>query len=481
MNAPSVAELLADCARQVRAIMWDITTLDGPGLAAAWPAFAANAAAALAAVPCPDPATQLLAARAAGPRPRPHQWGLPVGARPDPHLSAAGRGLGAVADLLVRYATPPMSVEAARDADLARRRIAQVLLIGSHGASVGLTEHASRLRPARAGLAFQQPGVRLAVAGANRAQSRRLAAELDTLQAHLFHYLARPPARVSARPAGQLVDPDLLGRALAGWEVTALRVLHASPPSVADLAGVAHCEQALLVHTGVILNAAAEAGLVGRQALTAQIRPRLEQAHCAWGAVAASWPASMTTQTSPAQAGVQASSNLHRALAQITRHENGWANPAMIAARVHPGEVSDVLRGAVMASASRAERFAELPGELARAGQLQAPARLLLALELAGKPRGATWPGGVRIRDVANARIVQVRPEHTTSATSVARKLSLELRSLNQALETLPLRGPGAPAVVASTPGGRATLRRVRPAVPEQGAVPLAVGAGIRR
>jgi hypothetical protein len=480
MNNPTVAELLQDCVRQVRCIMWDITTLDGPGLAAAWPAFAANASAALDAVPCPDPRTQLLAVRTAGPRPRPHRWGPLVGARPDPHLLAAGRGLGTVADLLVRYATPPKSVEAARDADLARRRIAECLLIGSHAAAAGLYEHASRLRPALPGLAFSQPGGRLAVPGASLSQSRRLASELDTLQAHCAHYLAGQPVDGSACAADQLVDPDLLGRALAGWEVTALRLLHASPPSVGDLAGVAHCEQALLMHTVVILNAAAQVGLVDPHAVSAQICPRLEEAHCAWGAVAASWPASMSTQTPPASAGVWASSNLYRAPAQITRYGNGWATPAMIAQRVHPGEVSEVLRGAVLASANRAARFAELPAELARAGQLHAPARLLLALEMASNGRGAKNADGVRTRDVANARIVQVGPEHTTGATSAARTLGRRLRSLNQALETLPTLGPGGMAPVRPAPTGRVARARVRQACPGS-AITIGDHGGVRR
>ena len=109
MNTPTVQELLRDASREVRSIMWDVTALDGPGLAAAWPAFAAHARDALAAVPVPDPATRLLIHRAAGPRYRPNRWGPPVDAEPDPHLMRAGQALAAVADLLRRYATPPTS------------------------------------------------------------------------------------------------------------------------------------------------------------------------------------------------------------------------------------------------------------------------------------------------------------------------------------------------------------------------------------
>ena len=43
MNTPTVQEFLQDASREVRSIMWDVSALDGPGLAAAWPAFAARA------------------------------------------------------------------------------------------------------------------------------------------------------------------------------------------------------------------------------------------------------------------------------------------------------------------------------------------------------------------------------------------------------------------------------------------------------
>src|SRR5665647_3820051 len=51
VNTPTVQELLQDASREVRSTMWDVTALDGPGLAAAWPAFAAHARDALSGVP----------------------------------------------------------------------------------------------------------------------------------------------------------------------------------------------------------------------------------------------------------------------------------------------------------------------------------------------------------------------------------------------------------------------------------------------
>jgi hypothetical protein len=463
VNAPTVQELLHDCAREVRSIMWDVTTLDGPALAAAWPAFAAHAEAALAAVPPPDPATQLLASRMRGPRSRPNRWGPPVEAEPDPHLMAAGDALAAVADLLHRHATPPKSIRAVRDADLARRRIAECLFIGSHATALGLHEHAARLRPARPGIAFEQPGVQLAVAGATLAKSRRLASELDTLQAHAAHYLAGARGREPRPGAEHFVDPDRLPHVLAAWEVTALRVLHASPPSVRDLAGVAHAEQALLVHTMVILNAAAEAGVIDHDGFTRQIRPRLQDAHLGWGEVAASWPALMSTRAPVALVGVEASAQLHRALADITRDGTGWAKPDLIAARVHLAEVTGLLRDAIGAGCARAGRFAELPSELARAGQIQAPARLLAAMEPHPGRRGPELQSAPRISDVANRRIVLVRPEQTTGATTTARDLGRHMTSLTQALETLPL-GRASLAVVGPAPSAQSAARGARPA-----------------
>jgi hypothetical protein len=193
VNSPSVGELLQDASREVRSILWEVTALDGPALGAAWPAFAAQARDALAAVPLNDPATRLLIDRIAGPRPRPNQWGPPVDAEPDPHLIRAGQALAAVADLLKRHARPARSLEAQHDADLARQRIAECLFVGSHATVLALLEHATRLQPAREGFAFDRPEKRLAVNGANQAQSRRLASELATFEAHVAHHLARQP------------------------------------------------------------------------------------------------------------------------------------------------------------------------------------------------------------------------------------------------------------------------------------------------
>ena len=461
VNAPTVAELLHDCSREVRSIMWDITTLNGPELAAAWPAFAAAAGAALSAVPCPDPAARLLASRMAGPRPRPNRWGPPVDADPDPHLVAASTGLAAVAGLLARHAAPPTSAVAARDGDLARRHIVEALVIGAHATSLGLFEHASRLSPARTGTASQQPGPRLAVAGATLAQSRRLASELDTLQAHGAHYLAEAGVREPRRGAQSLVDPDRLPHVLAAWEVTTMRVLHASPPSVRDLAGVAHAEQALLMHTMVILNAAAQAAVIDIDGFTGQIGPRLADAHLAWGDVAASWPVQMTTASPPALVAVEASAELHQALGEITREGNGWAAATLIAERVHLREVSGQLRDALGAGSVCAARFVELPDELARAGQLRAPARLLGAMDASADRPTSELEGGPRTTDVANRRIVTVLPEQTAGATKTARRLQQAMTALTQALETLRL-ADGSRSVTDPASSPQAAARQVR-------------------
>jgi len=457
VNTPTVQELLQEASREVRSIMWDVTTLDGPGLGAAWPAFAAHARDALSAVPVPDAATRLLIHRAAGPRYSPHRWGPRIDAEPDPHLIRAGQALAAVAELLRRHASPPRSPEARHDADLARRHIAEALFVGSHATALGLTEHATRLRPARPGIAFEQPGVRLAVNGATLAQSRRLASELATLEAHTAHYLARPAGREQRDAVQEFADPDRLPQALAQWEVTAMRMLHAQPPSVRDLAGIAHTEQALLVHAAVIFDAAARAAVIDPRDFDHQIRPRLQDAQAAWGYVAGTWPAQMTTPMPPSLAGVEASAQLHRALGQLTRDGNGWAAPAQIAERVHLAEAVVLLRDAVEASGSRAERFTELPTELTRAGHLQAPARLLAAMERHTNGRESETESAVRTTDVANRRIVVVLPEQTTAATATARHLRQQLTSLTAALETLPLGresltvvGPGSSAQTAA-------------------------------
>ena len=300
--------------------------------------------------------------------------------------------------------------------------------------------------------------------GPTRAQSRRLASELATFEAHIAHHLARQPAR-EPRQAAPDIDLDRLAQAVAQWEVTALRVLHAQPPSVRDLAGVAHTEQALLVHSAVLLNASARSSVIDSGDFDRQIRPRLEGAQAAWGDVAASWPAQMSTPAPPSIAGVEASAQLHRALDEVTRNGNAWATPAQLAERVHLAEVVVLLRDVVEASGSRAERLAELPAELARAGHLHAPARLLVAMERQTSGRESETESAVRAADVVNKRIVAVKPEQTTAATATARHLRQQLTSLTAALETLPL-GPKSLAVVESESSAQAAARKVQPAGP---------------
>jgi hypothetical protein len=272
-----------------------------------------------------------------------------------------------------------------------------------------------------------------------------------------------------------------LPQALAAWEVTARRVLHAQPPSVRDLAGVARGEQVLLVHTAVILNAAAQACVIDHDGFAHQIYRRLQDAEVAWGDVAATWPSQMTTPAPPSPAGVDASGQLHRALNEITREGNGWATPVVIGQRVSLAEVTGLLSDAVVAGGSRAARFAELPNELAHGGQLRAPARLLAAMEHHhSSERGSDRQSAVRTTDVANRRIVVVRVEQTTGATATARDLGRQLTSLAHALETLPLArrslavggststaqrtapqrtGPTPTAPASSQPDGHATAR----------------------
>ena len=85
------------------------------------------------------------------------------------------------------------------------------------------------------------------------------------------------------------------------------------------------------------------------------------------------------------------------------------------------------LRDAIAASVNRAERFAELPAELACKGHLHAPARLLAAMERRTSGPGPEAEGAVRTVDVANRRIVVVRPEQITGATATASDLGRQL------------------------------------------------------
>jgi hypothetical protein len=208
---------------------------------------------------------------------------------------------------------------------------------------------------------------------------------------------------------------------------------------VRDLAGVAHGEQALLVHATVILNAAVQAAVIDIDSFTAQIGPRLADAHLAWGLVAASWPVQMSTPAPPALIAVEASAQLHQALGEITREGNGWATSTLIGQRVHLREVSGQLRDALGAGSVCAERFAELPDELTRAGQLRAPARLLGATGAHGDRPVSELEGGPRTADVANRRIVTVLPAQIAGSATTARRLHAAMTSLTQALETLPL------------------------------------------
>lgn len=146
---------------------------------------------------------------------------------------------------------------------------------------------------------------------------------------------------------------------------------------------------------------------------------------------------------------------------EITRDGNGWAAPALIAERVHLADVAGLLRDAIAASGSRAERLAELPSELAGAGQLHAPARLLAAMECRAGGRGLE--SAVRTTDIANKRIVAVQPEQTSVAAATACNLGRQLTSITAALETLPLGRPSL-AVVEQGSSAHQGCLAVRPA-----------------
>jgi hypothetical protein len=196
------------------------------------------------------------------------------------------------------------------------------------------------------------------------------------------------------------------------------------------------------VHAAVILDAAARAAVIDPRDFDHQIRPRMQDAQAAWGDVAASWPAQMTTPVPPSLAGVEASAQLHRAMDEITRNGNGWATAAQIGESVHLGDAAGLLRDSIAASGKRADRLAELPSELADAGHLHAPARLLAAVERRLSGRGLGAESALRTTDVANRRIVVVRPEQTAHATAAACRLGRQLTSLTQALETIPIAKP---------------------------------------
>jgi hypothetical protein len=142
--------------------------------------------------------------------------------------------------------------------------------------------------------------------------------------------------------------------------------------------------------------------------------------------------------------------------------------------------VEVLLRDAAMASVNRAERFAELPAELTHAGQLRAPARLLAAMESHANGRGFESESAVRTTDVANRRIVVVRPEQTTAASATACGLGRQLTSLTAALETLPL-GRQSLAVVEPAVSAHAAARRARPSGLAFANVPLVGPGAVRR
>jgi hypothetical protein len=171
----------------------------------------------------------------------------------------------------------------------------------------------------------------------------------------------------------------------------------------------------------------------------------------------------MTTPAPPSLAGVEASAQLHQALDEITRDGNVWATLALIAQRGHLDHVAGLLRDAVAASSSRAERFAEPPAELAAAGHLSAPARLLAATKRHPSGCGTATESATRTTDVANRGIVAVRPEQTANATATACHLARQLTCVTASLETLPL-GRQSRAMVESASNAQIAARLASPA-----------------
>lgn len=463
MSSPSVGELLDEADREVRSILWDITELNGPALAASWPRFMDSAHDALVALQPADTQTRLLVLRAEGPGPRPHRWGRPVDAAPDPRMERATAALRDVAELVGRHAG--RWAAAAPDVEYARRRISATIYHAAHAARTGLREHTQQRQPARPGVAFIRPPEPLVVPGLQRAQLPRLISAIEALEAQAERLVTGNLRFFGGSPTprgGSDLPAHDLAEALARWEITCQRILAAEVPSVADLAGIATTQSALMANAEAILRAAAVVGAADANAVS-RAHPMLSSAQAAWSATAASWSGFGTMGRGPDPGGAQASTEVLRALHEITRNSNGWADPAAIASRCDLPATIEAIGHAVTSGERLADRYVELPAELAAAGRLRGrPDKL---------PSGASVDahGRETIRlAIAGRSAVAVHPGQTDILDAAANTLMERSRALGSVMDTIAgQRTPGPPGQpIPSRTLDQTRLHRPRPPEP---------------
>ena len=432
MSSPSVGELLDEADREVRSILWDITELDGPALAASWPRFMESAHDALVTLQPIDTQAKLLVLSAEGPGPRPHRWGRPVDVAPDPRMERATTALRDVAELVGRHAGGWAG--AAPDAEHCRRRVSATMYCAAHAARTGLREHAQQRQPARPGVAFIRPSEALVVPGLQRIQLPRLISAIEALEAQAERLVTRNLRFFGGSPTphgGSDSPAHNLAEVLARWEITSRRLLAAEVPSVADLAGIATTQSAMMANAEAILRAAAVVGAADADAVS-RAHPMLSAAQAAWSATAASWSGFGTVGRGPDPGGAQASTEVLRALHEITRDSNGWADPAAIASRCELPATIEAIGHAVTSGERLADRYVELPAELAAAGLLR------------GRPD--KLPSGVSVdahgREtvslaIAGRSTVTVRPGQTDILDAAANTLMERSRALGPVMDTI--------------------------------------------
>lgn len=370
MNDLAVGELLAEADRRTREVTWDVGAYDAPALMSAWPAFATAVEKVLTAIPGPDRAQLALSRSLASTR-----RAAPNGVEPDERLAHATQLLERAAQLIEAYASPAATAAHAADAANAEARVLQTLHVGAHVGAAALREHAGRLSPAVAGRRFTPSPAKVSP-GLRGPDALQRLATFETLEAAAADAVTRNAfGRIRT---GTPEERDWrLADALRAWTDVSQSLLTQQVPAADDWAAITRTHADISVHAAVLLNAAADQGVINREEFGV-LAPQLQAMHDGWAAVGAAWPPHLrTTQAHIDPALRDAGSTLTQTLGSITRDEATWADPATIAGRCDLPMVIADLRTSLRSSSQTAFDLGSLPERLVVAGALRGNGRNL--------------------------------------------------------------------------------------------------------
>jgi hypothetical protein len=363
--------------------------VNSPALAAAWPDFCRRAIHAItAATGARDPrwyAVDLLVVEAARPvRAALRRRGLEAAVAPDPVLERAGILLGAAGDILASAPRDSVADPMLADVNIraAQGRVAALLAAGAHTAVRALASHAGD-------------------SILSRDSARQLAGGAMSIEQLATRVFEATPTTASRADDVAVAVPRLdggpltLAEAIEQWGREARDTIRSTTPSARDLQGLAADLARLATHSRAIVRAAVGEKLID-DGQGQRIDRALAESAAGWLEIAERWTGFHTVQP-PMPSKIAVSHALGQALIAVTRDGRGWADPAVLAARVDLTVALAAVRRSMDVARDVVERQSGLPERLAESGQLYAPLAMLAPSveRLHARLRGRLEPTGV--------------------------------------------------------------------------------------